>query len=613
MSDVIKLLPDNIANQIAAGEVIQRPASVVKELVENAIDAGSTRIDINIKDAGRTLIQVVDNGKGMSAADATLCFERHATSKVRTADDLFALSTKGFRGEALASIAAIAHVEMRTKEKDASTGSSVTIEGSSIQNQEEIVCPTGTSFSVKNLFYNVPARRNFLKKDSTEFRHIQDEFDRICLAHPDIEFSLTHNENEIYKLPSEILRKRIAQLLGKKSNELLVPIQEETDIVKVTGFVVKPEASRKTRGDQYFFVNNRYFKSPYFNHAISKAFDGLIQSKSYPGYFIYLEVDPAKIDVNVHPTKTEIKFEEDKFIYAILYSSVKQALGKYNIVPTLDFEAETSFEVPAHIRKQPPVEPQIHVNPDYNPFEEFKKESLGSSRSHGVKSTRSTAISAAGFGSSGSSQEWQDFYNIEDEKAQENETIFEHSETLPENYLLNGSHILFNSEKGLKIVNWRRAIERIVYDDISQKFVSQPLSSQKLLFPYDVEASRKECALWMENTSILKQMGFEGSVDGEKIILEAIPAVLQEESINGAMESVLESLNNDQLEKGDLAHYILSSISSAAGLCQHNLSTKDAVHELLNQLQHCEDSNFTPRNKKISSYLSLRSIQDLFI
>ncbi|MDB3907829.1 DNA mismatch repair endonuclease MutL, partial [Crocinitomicaceae bacterium] len=368
MSDLIKLLPDNIANQIAAGEVIQRPASVVKELLENSIDAGATCIEVNIKDSGKTLIQVVDNGKGMSSADALLCFERHATSKVRTAEDLFSLATKGFRGEALASIAAIAHVQMNTRLEDGELGRTIEIEGSVIKSNEDAAVPYGTSFEIKNLFFNVPARRNFLKSDKVEFGRISDEFMRVVLAHPDIEFSLHHNGNELYNLPATTLRKRIVDLLGKKSNDRLVPIEESTEIVSLKGFVLKPEFARKTRGEQFLFVNDRFFKSSYFNHAISKAFEGLIAEKGFPGYFLYMDVDPSKIDVNVHPTKTEIKFEEEKFIYSILLSSVRLALGKYNIAPTLDFEQETSFEIPHAMRSQPAVEPQIQVNTEYNPF-----------------------------------------------------------------------------------------------------------------------------------------------------------------------------------------------------------------------------------------------------
>eukprot|EP00353_Schmidingerella_taraikaensis_P012280 CAMPEP_0185571096 /NCGR_PEP_ID=MMETSP0434-20130131/3146_1 /TAXON_ID=626734 ORGANISM="Favella taraikaensis, Strain Fe Narragansett Bay" /NCGR_SAMPLE_ID=MMETSP0434 /ASSEMBLY_ACC=CAM_ASM_000379 /LENGTH=422 /DNA_ID=CAMNT_0028186347 /DNA_START=338 /DNA_END=1603 /DNA_ORIENTATION=+ len=422
MSDLIKLLPDNIANQIAAGEVIQRPASVVKELLENSIDAGATRIDVNIKDSGKTLIQVVDNGQGMSAGDALLCFERHATSKVRKAEDLFALATKGFRGEALASIAAIAHVQMNTKLENSELGRTILIEGSEIKTNEDAAVPQGTSFEIKNLFFNVPARRNFLKSEKVEFGHISDEFERVSLAHPGIQFTLHHNGNELYNLPATTLRKRIVDVLGKKSNDRMVPIEESTEIVEMKGFVLKPEFARKTRGEQFFFVNDRFFKSHYFNHAITKAFEGLIAEKSFPGYFLYLNVDPAKIDVNVHPTKTEIKFEEEKFIYSILLSSVRQALGKYNIAPTLDFERETSFDIPHSMHSQPAVEPQIAVNPEFNPFKSTSsKTSAGSTGK--TRDNFSQAIKSEGFGTQEAKHEdWENFYEIKEEKTQEEVT-----------------------------------------------------------------------------------------------------------------------------------------------------------------------------------------------
>ena len=367
---LIQRLPEHIANQIAAGEVIQRHASVVKELMENAIDASSTSVMVVIKDAGRTLIQVIDDGDGMEEEDASACFLRHATSKISSANDLFQLQTKGFRGEALASIAAIAHVQLKTKHKDKTeTGILLNIEGNTIKNTEKTVCPKGSSFEVKNLFYNVPARRNFLKSDTVEFGHIREEFERIVLAHPEIRFSLHHNTQEIYNLQSSNLRKRVVDVLGKSNNERLVPLEEQTNIVKISGFIGKPETARKTRGEQFFFVNNRFFKDAYFHHAVIKAFEGLIPERTFPSYFIFFEIDPAKIDVNIHPTKTEIKFEEDRFIYSILLSSIKQSLGKYNIFPTMDFELDTSFDIPSSLRKTDPVEPQIVVNPNFNPFQ----------------------------------------------------------------------------------------------------------------------------------------------------------------------------------------------------------------------------------------------------
>ena len=371
MSNIIHLLPDHIANQIAAGEVIQRPASVVKELMENAIDAGATQISLVVIDAGKTLIQVVDNGCGMSDEDAQFAFERHATSKIKSADDLFALQTKGFRGEALASIAAIAHVELRTQQAENQLGIKVSIEGSKITQTEKGAFPIGSSFAVKNLFYNVPARRNFLKSDSIENKHIIDEFIRVALVHPEIQFKLHSNGEELYHLEkTDNLRKRIVELMGKSFNEKLVPVEEMTTILGMKGFVLKPEFSRKSVGEQFLFVNKRYFKDRYFHHAIKAAFENLISSELQVCYFLYFEVDPASIDVNVHPTKTEIKFQEERSIYAIIRSAVRQALGAHNIAPTLDFERETAFDTPFtpnEAFKQPEIkilEDTIQAAPD---------------------------------------------------------------------------------------------------------------------------------------------------------------------------------------------------------------------------------------------------------
>ena len=343
MSDIIQLLPDHVANQIAAGEVVQRPASVVKELLENSIDAAATSIQLILRDAGKTLIQVIDNGKGMSTTDARLSFERHATSKIKVAEDLFNLHTKGFRGEAMASIAAIAHVEMKTKQVSQELGTHIKIQGSKVSYQEVTATPTGTNIAVKNLFYNIPARRNFLKSDTIETRHIIDEFQRVSLSHPEISFSLYHNDNEIYNLKNNNLRKRIVAVFGVKMNEKLVPVLEATEMISMEGFVAKPNFSKKKRGEQFFFVNNRFVKSPYLNHAVVAAFDGLLEQGSHPSYFLYLTVPTKSIDINIHPTKTEIKFDDEKAIYAILRATIKHSLGQYNIAPVLDFNRDGSI------------------------------------------------------------------------------------------------------------------------------------------------------------------------------------------------------------------------------------------------------------------------------
>ena len=374
MSDIIQLLPDHVANQIAAGEVVQRPASVVKELIENSIDAGASSIKLLLKDAGKTLIQVIDDGKGMSITDARLSFERHATSKIKDAQDLFNLNTKGFRGEALASIAAIAHVELKTKQENQELGSQIKIAGSKVVSQETISTAKGTSIAVKNLFYNIPARRNFLKSDTIETRHIVDEFQRVAMAHPDISFLLHHNNNEIYHLKKSNLRKRIVAIFGGKMNERLVPISEQTDIITVNGFIAKPEFSKKKRGEQFFFVNNRFIKSSYLNHAVVNAFEGLLEQGSHPSYFLYLDVPPSSIDINIHPTKTEIKFDNEKALYAILRATVKHSLGQYNVAPVLDFDRDATLDTPYNYNKKngSSSTPPITVDPTFNPFKTEK-------------------------------------------------------------------------------------------------------------------------------------------------------------------------------------------------------------------------------------------------
>lgn len=615
MSDIIKLLPDNIANQIAAGEVIQRPASVVKELLENAIDAGALAIDVNIKDAGKTLIQVVDNGNGMSPSDAILCFQRHATSKVRTAEDLFSLTTKGFRGEALASIAAIAHVEMKTRTKSDDVGQSILIEGSEIKRKEDVVCPIGTSFEVKNLFYNVPARRNFLKKESTEFRHIQDEFERIALAHPDLHLTLTHNGSEVYNLHSAVLRKRIVNILGGNSNDRLVPIEEETDIVSLKGFVMKPEHARKTRGEQFLFVNNRFFKSSYFNHAVTKAFEGLLKQGTFPGYFLYMDVNPHKIDVNVHPTKTEIKFEEEKYIYSILMSSIRLALGKYNIAPTLEFEQETSFDIPHAMRSQPAIEPSIQVNTEFNPFQTTSRPS--SSGSGKTKDNLTQGIASQGFGlDKASTSDWENFYTIEEEAKTVTENYppidMEDSMENVSTFIVKGSYIITPSKSGLMMIHARRAIEQIVYTDIHSSFIVNPIESQKLLFPIERELSTHEENLWIENKSILKQLGYAGIIEDKVLKVDSVPAVIQEESILNSLDEIFQGIGFREIEKGDIAHTLVLAIAKSAAMKKINLNTNESIQALINQLFQCENHTYSPRNKKIVETLSLEEIQQKF-
>ncbi len=610
---IIRLLPDHIANQIAAGEVIQRPASVVKELVENAIDAGAQKINVHIKDAGKTLIQVVDEGRGMAADDARMCFERHATSKVASADDLFALKTKGFRGEALASIAAIAHVTLKTRQPEDEIGTLIRIEGSRIVTREETVCPIGSSFEVKNLFYNVPARRNFLKTDAVEFRHICDEFERVALAHPDIEFTLDHNGSQVHNLPSSNLRKRIVSIFGNIINDKLVPIEEQTDIVRIHGFIGKPEYAKKKRGEQFFFVNNRFFKDSYFNHALTSAYDNLLAPKTFASYFLFFEIDPQRIDVNVHPTKTEIKFEEDRFIYTILKSAIRQALGKYNIAPTLDFEQETGFDLPYEMKYETPVEPTIRVNPDYNPFREESNNSKPSYKAN------SAAMQKHGFGKPEvKQQDWQNFYEIADET----HTVPSQLQAIPEeeasealhskNVLEKGNYLITEGKTGLMMIHRKRGLHRVVYDQMMQTFIAYPVSSQTMLFPIEKEMSRQEAEDWKANASMLERLGFRWQLTEHTLSIEAIPAVLEQETVLDCLEEINTQLGFPEIEKGEVAHYMINSIAKAASMRKTEKMNPESFHDFMEKLFACEDHMYTPDGLKIMSNLTLDEIRQKF-
>jgi len=607
---IIQLLPEHIANQIAAGEVIQRPASVVKELMENSIDAGAQFVQLHVKDAGKTLIQVVDDGDGMTPEDAVKCFQRHATSKLKSADDLFRLQTKGFRGEALASIASIAHVSMRTKKAENDTGTLIEVEGNTIKTNEQIVCSKGTVFEVKNLFYNVPARRNFLKSESIEFGHIRDEFERVALAHPDIKFSLHHNGQETYQLQAGVLRMRVASIFGRNSNERLVPIEEQTNIVSIKGFLGKPDAAKKTRGEQFFFVNNRFFKDSYFHHAINKAFDGMISDKHYPSYCIYLDVDPSKIDVNIHPTKTEIKFEEDRFIYSILLSSVRQALGKYNIFPTLDFETETSFDVPSSFRKTEPVEPQIMVDPSFNPFQTQKYS--GGSTGNGF----SKALKNEGFGQAmPSPTDWEQFYQIEEENSGQGmistQTIGFQEENEVGNFLIHDRYVFSPTKSGLLVIDVKRAKWRILYTELIGRFIHQALDSQQMLFPIEKELSRIEMDLWVSNEKLLKQLGFQCEYQHETLFIHGVPTVISENSIDSCVDSLLSDLQDRDIDQGDVAHHLVRRLTQNA--------SKDAVirhpeeaQKLIEALFQCEEHTLAPNGKKIMHTVLLTDIASNF-
>ena len=603
---------------------------MVKELVENSIDAGATKIELYIKDAGRTLIQIVDNGKGMSPLDARMCFERHATSKIAHADDLFALKTKGFRGEALASIAAIAHVTLQTKRANDELGTKILIEGTEVINQEPTQCSVGCNFEIKNLFFNVPARRNFLKSDNVEFKHIIDEFERVVLPHHDIAFRLVHNDQEIYHLVPAPLRKRIVDVFGKKFGDNLVPVTEHTDIVALDGFVGKPEVAKKSRGEQFLFVNNRFFKDTYFNHAISAAFEHLLPAKLFPGYFLFLEVDPKQIDVNVHPTKTEIKFEEDKAIYSIIRSAVRLGLGKFNITPTLDFDREPEFDLPVSMLSQTPVVPEIKVDKNYNPFHvqntregQFSGETSASASSSSTKDKAfSSALNKAGFGSHYQSASLDELWNSEvtndevnihqpEEKPQQVALDVETLKSIGP-FILKGSFVIGSVPEGLLVVHYRRAYERMLYDDLMRWFFIHPLASQQLIFPMEKVMSKQEQLAWNEHEKTLSRIGFNWSWVDQELHIDGIPQILDESTVLSCVDKILEQLQMGTLDKGEIAHTVLSQIAFGGSMSFKLQSNQEAVSDFITRLFEADEHTFSPSGKRIIAQITNEQLIQLF-
>lgn len=628
MSDLIKLLPDHIANQIAAGEVVQRPASVVKELVENAIDAGATRVNVVAKDGGRTLVQVIDNGSGMGAIDARMSFERHATSKISSADDLFLLHTKGFRGEALASIAAVAHVDMRTKLHNAELGTKIVIEGSKIVSQEPEMMANGTNIAVKNLFFNVPARRNFLGKNMTEYRKIVEEFLRVALVHPNIEMTFHHNDDEIYNLPNQGLRQRIVQIYGNKFNQRLVPVNEETDIITIKGFVLKPEFAKASRDQSYFFVNNRYFKDRYFNHAVANAYDGLISAGKNPPYFLYFEVPTRSIDVNVHPTKTEIKFEENQAIYAIIRSAVKQALGQFNIAPSLDFEQEMSFNIPALKKGEQVRLPEITVDPNFNPFKSTANKSSGgggsfSSGGFNPKPTVDPAVWENFYEGAKTQESTQHLYAEEDEEF-EDEAETHEVKTLPSamnNDLdverkkptqIHEKYILTSLKNGFLLIDQYRAHCRILYDELMASEVGS-VQSQKLLFPEEIGVDKTDLLVWKELLPELNEAGFEIAIEGAALHVTAVPVLLEDKNPQRALVDIFETFKENQ-QNGDLAlkETVALAMASAMAIKGGNKLTAEEMEYITDALFASSSPQFSPHGKKIIETFTLDEITKRF-
>ncbi|WP_405247060.1 MULTISPECIES: DNA mismatch repair endonuclease MutL [unclassified Cellulophaga] len=616
MADIIQLLPDHVANQIAAGEVVQRPASVVKELLENAIDAGANAIKLIIKDGGKALIQVVDNGVGMSATDARLSFERHATSKIKSADDLFCLHTKGFRGEALASIAAIAHVELLTRTEEEELGVQLKIEGSKISSQEPIVTPKGTSFCVKNLFFNIPARRNFLKSNQVEFRHITDEFHRVALAHPDIQFHFYNNGSEIFHLPKSNYRQRIVNVFGSKTNEKLVPVEEETQVVKIAGFISKPEFSKKSRGEQFFFVNNRFIKSPYLHHAVVSAFEGLIKSENHPGYFLYLDVDPASIDINIHPTKTEIKFDDEHTVYALLRSAIKHALGQFNVVPAIDFEADQNLETPYDYKAKLAEVPRVSVDASFNPFAEDTPKTSHRSSTYEKPSTKGWENMYVGLESKVGKE--SDFSSVSFESETITGSIFDNQaeaiDTVSTTFQLKRKYIVTTIKSGMIIIDQSRAHQRVLYENFLKNITIKEGVSQQLLFPLQLNFSSTEVHIIKEIIDSLINLGFAfDAIEEEYVSISGVPLLVPESEVGMVLDQLISDYQMDTPEDSfSQSDIVAKTLSKTLAVKTGEQLDSESQLALVNNLFACKEFKISPFNKPIYITLTGEDIDKKF-
>lgn len=616
MSDIIQLLPDHVANQIAAGEVVQRPASVVKELMENAIDADSTSIKLIIKDAGKTLVQVIDNGKGMSATDARLSFERHATSKIRSADDLFSLNTKGFRGEALASIAAIAHVELKSKQAEDELGTYINIEGSEIKAQEVTVTPTGTSIAVKHLFFNIPARRNFLKSNTVELRHIIDEFHRVALAHPQVAFSMYHNGSQLFNLHESNYRQRVVNIFGAKTNEKLVPVEETTEVLTISGFVGKPQFAKKSRSEQFFFVNNRFIKSPYLNHAINSAFEGLIKDGNHPIYFLNLTVDPKSIDINIHPTKTEIKFDDEHTLYAILRSSVKHSLGQFNIAPVLDFDYDTNLDTPYNYKDKGATTPTVEVDRNFNPFrqERVSGKQITAFRKQTPNNWDSLYV---GLESKGT-RDTQDFSQVEFESEPEKSSLFDgelHIETTQSTYQFQNKYIISTIKSGMLMIDQHRAHQRILYEGLLKSMTVKEAVSQQLLFPLQLHFTGSELTILKQLKDDLEATGFVFSAIDENLVeITGLPINVPDSEVSMILEQLISDVEQEVPDSHFSATDLLakSMAKSLAIKTGQSLSNLEQEH-LVNSLFACKEPSVSPSNRATFITMTIDEVDRKFM
>lgn len=607
MSSIIQLLPDHVANQIAAGEVVQRSASVVKELLENAVDARATDIKLIIKDAGKALVQVIDNGLGMSVTDARLCFERHATSKIRQAEDLFSLHTKGFRGEALASIAAIAHMEMKTKQDQEELGTHIVIEGSKFVSQDVAVLPKGTSFAVKNLFFNIPARRNFLKSDTVEYRHVIDEFQRVALAHPKIHFTFYHNGSEMFNLPPSTLRQRIVNVFSGKTNEKLVPVQEETEIVSIQGFVSKPEFAKKNRGEQFFFVNDRFIKSGYLHHAVMAAYDGILKDGAQPSYFLYLTVPPNTIDINIHPTKTEIKFDDEHALYAILRASIKHSLGQFNVAPVLDFDRDSNLDTPYHYKDLEGATPTIQVDGNFNPFSEEKPSKQFSSYRKPEPTANWESLYV------GLKQDTDEIGQMTFENEEVTSSLFNDEEVehaVHKTYQIHKKYIVSSIKSGMVIVDQQRAHQRVLYEQFLVNMTVLQASSQQLLFPLNLFFSSSEMELIAELQFSLMNTGFVfEETNKDHIVISGIPVNVTESEVSLVLEQLLSDLQ-DGIPESSFSQNdtIAKSMAKSLAVKTGTHLTEKEQENLVNGLFACKDPNVSPFQKP--TFITMR-VEDL--
>ncbi len=618
MADLIRLLPDSVANQIAAGEVIQRPASVVKELMENALDAGASAITVEVVQAGKTLIRVTDDGCGMSESDARLAFERHATSKIRKAEDLFAIRTLGFRGEALASIAAVAQVELKTKRKEDELGTRLVIAASRVEKQEPVVCPDGSTFSVKNLFFNIPARRKFLKTNATELKHIVTEFQRIVLTHPNVTFRLRHNETDIYHLPAvNSLLQRITGIFGKNMTPHLIPLESDTSLVKIRGFVGKPEFARKTFGEQFFFTNGRFMKHPYFHKAVTEAYQNLLPPESVPSYFIYFETDPESIDINIHPTKTEIKFEDERAVWQILHATVKEALGKFNIVPSLDFEGGTPIDIPVARTGTPVRPPEVPVDPGFNPFD--KEERGGSS------GTPSRAGAPGSFTRPRPPEGWEQLFEaagaggqhtIPSRLHEEEEETEERPPAAAGTAFLQYKqrYILLAVKSGLMIIDQRRAHERILFEEYLRHLERGDHPAQQRLFPRSVELDAADRLVLEEIADELQQLGLTLTLhDDHRVEVQGLPAGAGHDDPEELLRRLIDHYKIAENDPGAPARQkIATALARAAAIPHGRTLSGEEMRDLTDRLFACREPAWTPTGRPVFTIIPQDELEKRF-